>query len=138
MPLNFDMTGVSSAGKPLPEGEYEFEIEDAVCKLSAKKDSYNMKIRLTVVSDAENGRTHSENLNVQEKTLPFIKAFLTKLWNCEDEDITSLDIDIDESDGTVRSINDREIVGSHIGGIIKHVPGDGGAVFGNIVAWITV
>lgn len=135
--LSFDTANVASAGKPLPEGDYAFEIEDATMKVSAKGDSYNLKLRLVVTSENENGRIHSENLNVQEKTLPFVKAFLTKLWGVEDEDIPEMNFDVDEDDGTLNSINGRPIVGSAIGGTIKHIQ-SGDSVYGNVVAWITV
>ncbi len=140
MSLDFNLGGVSSAGKPLPEGDYSFLIEAASVSEAKNKQSHNLKLKMTVTSLEENGRVHTENLNLQEKTLPFVKAFLTALWNVEDDDVENVSFDIDESDGTVRSVNDREIVGAEIGGVIKHVDAgdDSGKVYGNVVGWFSV
>lgn len=136
MSLDFDLGGVTSAGKPLPEGDYEFMIEQATMPLAKNQQSRNLKLKLTVQSLEENGRVHSENLNVQQKTLPFVKAFLCALWNCEDDDIDRVSFDVDDED-VLRSINEREIVGSTIGGTIKHVDDedDETKTYANVVAW---
>jgi hypothetical protein len=140
MPIDLDLGGVASAGKPLPEDDYEFQIEDATMKLSEDKNSYNLKLRLLVTSPNENGRIHVENLNVQASTRPFVKAFLAGLWGLEDEDIGNISFNVDEDDpkGTVLGISnngeEREIVGSTVGGTVKHVDSKG-KTYGNVIAW---
>ncbi len=140
--LDLNLGGVASAGTPLPEGEYSFLIESAVIKLSAKGDSHNLKLRLTVVSENENGRPHSENLNIQESTKPFVKAFLTALWGVEDDEVDDIQFDYNEEDGTVISINEREVIGLNIGGFIKHtsVKKDETTTntYANVNAWFSV
>lgn len=134
--LDFDLGGVTSAGKPLPEGEYSFVIEEATIKPSKAGDSHNLRLRLTVTSENENGRSHLENLNMQEKTKPFVKAFLAALWGLDDDDIGAVNFDIAD-DGVVNSVNDSPLVGSEIGGTIKHVT-SGESTYGNVNAWFTV
>lgn len=138
--LDFDMGGVTSAGKPLPEGEYEFVIEDATVKPAKSGTSHNLVLKLTVVSENENGRVHTENLNLQEKTRPFVKAFFTKLWGMEDDELDNISFDIDETDGTVRGVNDRPLVGMNVGGYVKHIndQNDPDKVYANVTSWITV
>lgn len=142
MPLiDLNLGGVASAGKPLPEGQFEFQIESATMSLSKKQDSHNLKLKLRVVSEDENGRTHSENLNVQEKTKPFVKAFLTALWGVEDEDIDDIQFNVsDGEDASILDINGREVIGLNIGGTIRHteVTSEDGTTkntYANVAAW---
>lgn len=138
--LDFDMGGVTSAGKPLPEGEYEFVIEDATVKLAQNQQSHNLVLKLSVVSEDENGRVHTENLNLQEKTKPFVKAFFTKLWGKEDDEVENISFDVDEETGSVRGVNDMPLVGMNIGGYVKHIndKNDPDKVYANVTTWITV
>lgn len=138
--LDFDMGGVTSAGKPLPEGEYEFVIEDAHVKPAKAGNSHNLVLKLTVVSEVENGRVHTENLNLQEKTKPFVKAFFTKLWGVDDDDVDNISFDVDETDMSVRAVNEQPLVGMNIGGFVKHIndQNDPDKVYANVTTWITV
>jgi hypothetical protein len=135
--IDIDLGGVASAGKPLPEGDYKFLIEDGTIVPTKDGKSNNLVLKLTVSSENENGRPQREQLNIQQKTFPFVKAFLCALWNCEDDDITAVHFDVDEESKTVKSINDRALVGAEIGGTIKHSE-EGGRTYGNVVAWFPV
>jgi len=151
MPIDMDLGGIASAGTPLPEGDYVFDIVDATCKKAGQgKGGYNFRLRFEVAEESadEVGRTHLENLNIQDSTKPFVKAFITKWLNQTDEEVTRMTFDIndpedtenyDESipDYTVRSLNDIEVIGTKIGGTIKHVDTNG-TVYGNVVAWHSV
>jgi hypothetical protein len=150
MPIDMDLGGVASAGTPLPEGDYIFDILDATCKKAGQgKSGHNFRLRLEVAEESgdEIGRTHLENLNIQESTKPFVKAFITKWLGQSDDEVTRMTFDIndpedvenyDESipDYTVRSINGVELIGTKVGGTVKHKDDDG-KVYGNIVAWHT-
>src|SRR5688572_6263056 len=114
--IDIDLGGVASAGTPLPEGDYKFLIEDATIERAKSGDSDNLVLKMSVASNDENGRPHRENINIQKKTFPFVKAFLTALWNVEDDDVTNVHFDVDQESKTVKSINDREIIGAEIGG----------------------
>jgi hypothetical protein len=146
--LDLDLGGVASAGKPLPEGDYEFLITDATVQLSKEKTSHNLKLRLEVSSDDEAGRPHSENLNIQKSTRPFVKAFVTALWGVEDDEVDNISFDFDEDSDTVdafnsgaaitlQGINGQPVINQTIGGTIKHVTTDG-RTYGNVIAWYHV
>jgi len=151
MPIDMDLGGVASAGTPLPEGDYVFDIVDGTLKPAGKgKSGHNFRLRLEVSEDNpdEVGRVHLENLNIQESTKPFVKAFITKWLNQTDEEVTRMTFDVndpedpevyDESipDFTVRSINGIDLIGSKVGGTVKHIETDG-KLYGNIVAWHSV
>lgn len=146
--LDLDLGGVASAGKPLPEGDYEFLIVDSTMQKSKDRLSHNLKLRLEVVSDEETGRPHSENLNVQKSTKPFVKAFVTALWGVEDDEVGNITFDFDDDEATqevfeagaaitLRGINGQPVINSRIGGTIKHVTTDG-RTYGNVIAWFHV
>lgn len=142
--LDLNLGGVSSAGKPLPEDTYEFRLEDLTCKIAQNKQSYNFLMSLRVMSENQNGRVHKENQNFQESTLPFVKAWLTALFNCTDEDLGDINVDVDDTDGTVKSIAGEDVIGRHVLGTIKHVQvpdpeepdnPDKVKTYANVVAW---
>jgi hypothetical protein len=146
--LDLDLGGVASAGKPLPEGDYEFLIVDATVQKSKDGNSHNLKLKLEVSSDEEAGRPHSENLNLQKSTRPFVKAFVTALWGVEDDEVDNVQFNFDDSDDTqeifdkggaitVEGINGAPLINQSIGGTIKHVTSDG-RTYGNVIAWYHV
>jgi hypothetical protein len=146
--LDLDLGGVASAGKPLPEGDYEFLITDATVQKSKDGGSHNLKLRLEVSSDDEAGRPHMENLNIQKSTRPFVKAFVTALWGVEDDEVENIQFNFDdspevqevfESGGaiTLQGINDQPVINMNIGGTVKHVTSDG-RTYGNVIAWYHV
>lgn len=140
MPLvDLNLGGVSSAGKPLPEDSYEFRLEDAKAKLAKDGNSWNILMTLRVVSENQNGRIHKENQNVQDSTMPFVKAWLSALWNCTDEEIDDMQMEVDDRDGTVVSIGGQPVVGFNVIGTIKHVVDnsnpDQPKTYANVVGW---
>lgn len=153
MPIDMDLGGVASAGTPLPEGDYIFNIVDVTLRKAAPgKGGHNLKLQLEVSEDNadEVGRVHMENINIQNTPVSksFVKAFITKWLNQTDDEVTRMNFDFndpedpdsyDESipDYTVRSLNDVEMIGTKIGGTVKHKDTDG-KVYGNIVAWHSV
>ena len=123
-------------------------IIDATIQKSKDKTSHNLKLKLEVTSEDENGRPHAENLNIQKSTRPFVKAFVTALWGVEDDEVDVINFDFDEDDDTVEAfntgaaitlqgINGQPVINSPIGGTVKHVTTDG-RTYGNVIAWFHV
>jgi len=146
--LDLDLGGVASAGKPLPEGDYEFLITDASVQKSKDGNSHNLKLKLEVSSEEETGRPHSENLNVQKSTRPFVKAFVTALWGLEDDEVDLIHFDFNDDEDTkavfeagaaitLQGINGNPVINQTIGGTVKHVTTDG-RTYGNVIAWFHV
>lgn len=120
MPIDLKLSGVEAAGKPLPEGEYLFLLEDAELKPAKGGGSTNLVMKLTVQEPEEyNGRKQTETINIQESTYPFVKRFLNELYGYDVGDMT-----LDES----------ELPGNSIIGVIRHTE-DNGVTYGNVIAW---
>ena len=150
MPIDMDLGGVASAGTPLPEGDYIFNIVDVTLKKAAPgKSGHNLRLQLEVSDDNadEVGRVHLENINIQNTPVSksFVKAFITKWLGLSDDEVDRMTFDIndpedpenyDESilDYPVRSLTGVEMIGTKIGGTVKHED-DNGSVYGNIRAW---
>jgi len=125
MAIDVNFSGVAAAGIPLPEGDYVFSIEDYEEAPSKAGDSTNVRLKLSVVEPTEsNGRPHRENINVQQSTLPFVKAFCLALTGMEDDELTDFEL------------SEETTVGQSIGGVIKH-KADGDRVYANVVSWFT-
>lgn len=121
--IDLNLGGVSSAGKPLPEGEYLFLIEEGSVAPAASGTSQNLKLKMSAVEPVEqNGRNHMENLNIQESTMPFVKAFITALEGVDDDEINDYQLDVEG------------LAGRHIIGVVKHIESNG-STYGNVVAW---
>lgn len=130
--FGFGLEDVTPAGTPLPEGTYQFLLEDLKAAPAKDGSSHNLKMKLTVTSAEENGRTQLENLNVQKSTLPFVKAWLMAMLNQTADECVGFYPTVDE-DGTVSSINGEEVIGREVFGTVKHKDG-----YGNIIGWAPV
>lgn len=120
--INLNVGNVDAAGTPLPEGEYLFLIEDATIS-PASTTGDNLKLKMSVEEPVErNGRKHTENLNIQEATLPYVKAFFCAFLGVENDELEEINIDI------------NDLVNNRIIGVIKHVQSNGNT-YGNVVAW---
>jgi len=153
MPIDMDLGGIASAGTPLPEGDFIFDIADVTLKKAQEgKKGHNLRLQLEVSEDNadEVGRIHLENVNIQNTPVSksFVKAFITKWLNQTDDEVDRMTFDINDPedtetydetipDFTVRSLNGVPMIGTKIGGTVKHKE-EGGKIYGNIVAWHSV
>lgn len=125
MAIDLNLGGVTSAGTPLPESEYIFQIEDYEEAPAKSGESTNVKLKLTVIEPVDyNGRPHRETINVQQSTMPFVKAFVKALTGLEEDELDAF------------TLSEETTVGQRIGGKVTHKQ-DGDNTYANVTAWFT-
>jgi len=94
MGLNLNFSGVTAAGKfPEFEGDFQFMIQKAELKPSKAGTSQNIHMVLECIEGPQLGETMLAVQNVQESTMPFVKAFLNAVMNTELSGEVDLDVD---------------------------------------------
>lgn len=84
MGLNLNFSGVTAAGKfPVFEGDFNFLIQKAEQKPSKAGNSINIHMTLECSDGPQQGETMLAVVNVQDSTMPFVKAFLNAVMNTE-------------------------------------------------------
>ncbi len=94
MGLNLNFSGVEAAGTfPVFEGDFVFTIKEAVLEASKDGKTQNIRMQLRCSDGGDmDGKEMRVYQNVQESTMPFVKAFLNAVFNTELEGELDLDV----------------------------------------------